>query len=77
MIGTDLCVNKSQFVPVIFEPPCINVYGIISRRKTFIFQAFAVVRNIYSVIKENIFVFDHLDAQSIMNSVFGNVGQRM
>jgi hypothetical protein len=20
----DLCVNKSQFVPVIFEPPCIN-----------------------------------------------------
>jgi hypothetical protein len=19
-----LCVNKSQFVPVIFEPPCIN-----------------------------------------------------
>jgi hypothetical protein len=24
----DLCVNKSQFVPVIFEPPCIN-YGIL------------------------------------------------
>jgi hypothetical protein len=23
MTGTDLCVNKSQFVPVIFEPPCI------------------------------------------------------
>ena len=22
MTGTDLCVNKSQFVPVIFEPPC-------------------------------------------------------
>ena len=21
----DLCVNKSQFVPVIFEPPCINI----------------------------------------------------
>jgi hypothetical protein len=21
MTGTDLCVNKSQFVPVIFEPP--------------------------------------------------------
>jgi hypothetical protein len=21
----DLCVNKSQFVPVIFEPPCILV----------------------------------------------------
>ena len=20
----DLCVNKSQFVPVIFKPPCIN-----------------------------------------------------
>jgi hypothetical protein len=20
----DLCVNKSQFVPVIFEPPCIR-----------------------------------------------------
>jgi hypothetical protein len=24
MTGTDLCVNKSQFVPVIFEPPCTN-----------------------------------------------------
>jgi hypothetical protein len=23
MTGTDLCVNKSQFVSVIFEPPCI------------------------------------------------------
>jgi hypothetical protein len=22
----DLCVNKSQFVPVIFEPPCIFVF---------------------------------------------------
>jgi hypothetical protein len=22
MTGTDLCVNKSQFVPVIFEPSC-------------------------------------------------------
>jgi hypothetical protein len=22
MTGTDLCVNKSQFVPVISEPPC-------------------------------------------------------
>jgi hypothetical protein len=22
MTGTDLCVKKSQFVPVIFEPPC-------------------------------------------------------
>ena len=21
----DLCVNKSQFVPVIFEPPCILI----------------------------------------------------
>jgi hypothetical protein len=24
MTGTDLCVNKSQFVPLIFEPPCIS-----------------------------------------------------
>ena len=23
-----LCVNKSQFVPVIFEPPCISSYNI-------------------------------------------------
>jgi hypothetical protein len=22
----DLCVNKSQFVPVIFEPPCMSVF---------------------------------------------------
>ena len=26
MTGTDLCVNKSQFVPVIFEPPCIYTF---------------------------------------------------
>jgi hypothetical protein len=27
----DLCVNKSQFVPVIFEPPCIlTFYPILS-----------------------------------------------
>jgi hypothetical protein len=26
MTGTILCVNKSQFVPVIFEPPCINKF---------------------------------------------------
>jgi hypothetical protein len=25
MTGTDLCVNKSQFVPVIFEPPCTKI----------------------------------------------------
>jgi hypothetical protein len=25
MTGTDLCVNKSQFVLVIFEPPCIKI----------------------------------------------------
>jgi len=24
MTGTDLCVNKPQSVPVIFEPPCIK-----------------------------------------------------
>jgi hypothetical protein len=24
MTGTDLCVNKPQSVPVMFEPPCIN-----------------------------------------------------
>jgi hypothetical protein len=22
----DLCVNKSQFFPVIFEPPCIRLF---------------------------------------------------
>jgi len=25
MTGTDLCVNKPQSVPVIFEPPCTNM----------------------------------------------------
>jgi len=25
MTGTDLCVNKPQSVPVIFEPPCVCV----------------------------------------------------
>jgi hypothetical protein len=28
MTGTDLCVNKSQFVPVIFEPPCITYWSV-------------------------------------------------
>ena len=27
MAGTDLCVNKSQFVPVLFEPPCTSSCG--------------------------------------------------
>jgi hypothetical protein len=27
MTGTDLCVDKSQSVPVIFEPPCISTIG--------------------------------------------------
>jgi hypothetical protein len=27
MTGTDLCVNKSQFVPVIFQPPCIFMFS--------------------------------------------------
>ena len=30
MTGTDLCVNKLQFVPVIFEPPCIIYNSIIA-----------------------------------------------
>jgi hypothetical protein len=30
MTGTDLCVNKSQFVPVIFERPC-NTYLVCHR----------------------------------------------
>ena len=25
MTGTILCVNKSEFVPVIFEPTCTNI----------------------------------------------------
>ena len=29
MTGTDLCVNRSQFVPVIFEPPCKIVCNIV------------------------------------------------
>jgi hypothetical protein len=29
MTGTDLCVNKSQFVPVIFEPSCNKLLEII------------------------------------------------
>jgi hypothetical protein len=29
MTGTDLCVNKSQFVPVIFEPHCSMLTNIL------------------------------------------------
>jgi hypothetical protein len=35
----DLCVNKSQFFPVIFEPPCINN-----------FAAFCPVSNLYMTL---------------------------
>ena len=28
MIGTDLCVNKPQSVPVIFEPPCTYIVSV-------------------------------------------------
>ena len=27
MTGTDLCINKPQSVPVIFETPCIYIYS--------------------------------------------------
>ena len=33
MTGTDLCVNKPQSVPVIFEPPCITVFTFLDSRK--------------------------------------------
>jgi hypothetical protein len=33
MTGTDLCVNKSQFVPVIFEPPCTSYINIMMNRE--------------------------------------------
>ena len=33
MTGTDLCVNKPQSVPVIFEPPCIKSYKIWTEEK--------------------------------------------
>jgi hypothetical protein len=39
----DLCVNKSQFVPVIFEPPCSSI-GLVVNVWT------AVLRNSVSVI---------------------------
>jgi hypothetical protein len=42
----DLCINKSQFVPVIFEPPCISTYqtwDILKRAETFIFKTYDVV----------------------------------
>jgi len=29
MTGTDLCVNKPQSIPVIFEPPCISVFHVV------------------------------------------------
>jgi hypothetical protein len=32
--GDDLCVNKSQFVPVIFEPPC-TIYCIDIKQNEF------------------------------------------
>ena len=53
MTGTDLCVNKSQFVPVIFEPPCTileNGYifssflGAVSKLRTAIISFFMSVR---------------------------------
>jgi hypothetical protein len=31
-----LCVNKSQFVPVIFEPPCIYLYNLAFKRHDYV-----------------------------------------
>jgi len=35
MTGTDLCVNKPQSVPVIFEPPCIisAIYNVVKQHR--------------------------------------------
>jgi hypothetical protein len=36
-----LCVNKSQFVPVIFEPPCISFHGGWGEESAFIFSTYS------------------------------------
>jgi hypothetical protein len=48
MTGTDLCVNKSQFVPVIFEPPCTNSHhhAVQKKKETVEIQVQNVVRDL-------------------------------
>jgi hypothetical protein len=44
-----LCVNKSQFVPVIFEPPCTFTF---SKHKEILVYFFLYVVNIHTHIEE-------------------------
>ena len=37
----DLCVNKSQFVPVIFEPPCTYFCSVIVFSRDFVNETFS------------------------------------
>jgi hypothetical protein len=64
MTGTDLCINKSQFVPVIFEPPCtsrIQNKNLIKMKISIINQMLIIARD--SVV--SIATRDGLGAQRI------------
>jgi hypothetical protein len=52
MTGTDLCVNKLQFVPVIFEPPCIIYYC--GRIVAQLVEAMRWKRNVCSLIPSGV-----------------------
>jgi hypothetical protein len=54
MTGTDLCVNNSQFVPVIFEPPCILSIALFVVNNKNYFQTNAEIRDINTRTKSNL-----------------------
>jgi hypothetical protein len=43
MTGTDLCVNKPQSVPVIFEPPCISVSQSVCYTEHYMFRSWLTI----------------------------------
>ena len=50
----DLCVNKSQFVPVIFKPPCTNIIYINVTQNTVVVQKFLVFDNMCVCLRTSV-----------------------
>jgi hypothetical protein len=56
----DLCVNKSQFVSVIFEPPCSFTVHVYNLRTLFEFVLF--IKSLFTVTSQNVLHLNHVYA---------------
>jgi hypothetical protein len=53
MTGTDLCVNKPQSVPVIYETPCIYIWPLLLTNRH---KASHVQRSTHAVLQRRTFI---------------------